>query len=99
MERRGVHYALFSDGSKSGHRVGSDVVTHDNLIQISLPKEGTVFGAELLVHGLRDRALFVEISLVPAHVGIGGNEEAGKFAKDACNQSMVTGILCKREAA
>ena len=47
MKHKGVHYSIFTDGSKSSSGVGLATVHKNNIIQLSLPEYSSVFTAEL----------------------------------------------------
>ena len=47
IQRKGPHYAIYTDGSKSSAGVGCAAVSADVISKFSLPKEASIFTAEL----------------------------------------------------
>ena len=47
IQRKGPHYAIYTDGSKSSNGTGCAAVSFNKQSQYSLPKDATVFTAEL----------------------------------------------------
>ena len=47
IKQKGPHYAVYTDGSKSSSGVGYAAVSANKIHQYSLPKEASVFTAEL----------------------------------------------------
>ena len=47
IRRKGPHYAIFTDGSKSPSGVGLAAISPDKTVQFSLPSDAFVFTAEL----------------------------------------------------
>ena len=129
IRRKGPHNEIYTDGSKSDDKVGSAAIYQNEKVLISLPKNASVFTAELIaiqaairmistknerkfviysdskssieaiqkyaskheliiqiqtaLQELTENRKEIEICWIPAHVGVQGNEEADKAAKEA----------------